>query len=189
MFFLETNISFTTHLMGSSRFYLSDLQCCQTAERRRKQSAGRWSKSRFHQRSGHFPVRGSGPALGRCRRWRCQACTPDWCLEYSWCDQANYNQQIRRSAAIVECRLLTGDLLNVALSASNVDGGVFMGEAGSSDHQQSPQTVWSCKIKYRLSLNQSILIIQYLSFLFHDFKRCRFLIMALKLCLNTHEII
>lgn len=43
--------------------------------------------------------------------------------------------------------LLTGDLLDVALRVSHVDGGIFMAEAGSSDDQQSPQTVGSCKIK------------------------------------------
>lgn len=74
--------------MESTRFPLSDLPCCPRAERRRKRSTGRWSTSRFHQGSGRFPGRGSGPALGRCRRWRCQACKPDWCLEYRWCDQA-----------------------------------------------------------------------------------------------------
>lgn len=113
----------------------TDLLCCQREERRTKRSAGRWSTSCFLQRSGRFPEKGSWPALGRCRRRRCQACTSGWCLECGWCDQANYNQQTGRLLTAEGRQLLTGDQLDVAFRVTDVDGGVFMGEASSSDNQ------------------------------------------------------
>lgn len=150
---LKTDVGVTPHFMASARFHWSDLPCCPRAGRRRKRSAGRWSTSCFHRR---FPGRGSGPALGRCRRWRCQACTSDWCLEYSRCHQANSKRRTGCSPTMERRLLLTGDLLDVALRLSYVDGGVFVAKADSSDNQQSPQTVGSCKIKYQSSMKQLI---------------------------------
>lgn len=84
-----TTVCLALYFNGTTWLCKSDLPCCPRVERRRKRSAGRWSTACFRLRSGRFPGRGSGPSLGRCQRWRCQVCTPDWCLEYSGRVQAS----------------------------------------------------------------------------------------------------